>query len=219
MGVLPHSLHHGGQIRFDLASGSGNAQRGHHIEKPLRLSGDHGDPVFRCRRDEGDQLHPILPANRQEFLLLLKGQIGEDQSVDPRLPAGGEESLRSIGEHHIGVGHKNQRYRYIPAQVPHQSEDPVRGDPALQGPEVSPLDHRTLGDGVGEGNAQLDEVRAVFHSSPDGGGGGLQIRVAAGDKRDKCLSAGKCLCDLTHGDPPLCIGRWRHSPCRLGPRW
>ena len=162
------------------------------------------------------EISPVPPANRQEFLLLLKGQIGEDQSVNPRLPAGGEKALRSIGEHHIGVGHKNQRYRYIPAQVLHQSEDLVCGDPALQGPEVSPMDHRPLGGGVGEGNAQLDEVRAIFHCGPDGGGGGLQIWVAAGNKRDKCLSAGKCLCDLTHGGPPLCIGRWRRSPCRPG---
>ena len=133
-GVLPHSLHHGGQIRFDLASGTGHSERRDHIEKALCFPGNHGDPVLGGGRDEGDQSHPVPPAKRQKFLLLLKGQIGEDQSVDPRLPAGGEKALRSIGEHYIGVGHKNQRYCYITAQVPHQSEDLVCGDPVLQGP-------------------------------------------------------------------------------------
>ena len=83
--------HHGGQIRFDLASGSGNAQRGHHIENPSASLAIMAILSLGGRCDEGDQLHPILPANRQEFLLLLKGADRGRISPSIPSPAGGEK--------------------------------------------------------------------------------------------------------------------------------
>lgn len=97
-----------------------------------------------------DQIHPVLFAKRQEFLLPFKRWIGQDESVCSDVLTGEENPFPAAGEDHVGVGHEHQRHHHIPAQVPHQSEDLVCGDDAFQRPEAGPLDHRHFGGGIGE---------------------------------------------------------------------
>ena len=141
-----------------------------------------------------DQIHPVLFAKRQEFLLLFKRWIGQDESVCSDVLTGEENPFPAAGEDHVGVGHEHQGHHHIPAQVPHQSEDLVCGDDAFQRPEAGPLDHRHFGGGIGEEDPLFHQIGAVVHGGPDCSG--LQIRIAAGDQWDKRLPVNKSICDL-----------------------
>ena len=219
LGVFPHHLHDGGKVGLDLTAGAGDAEAGHDIQKSLRLFGDHGDAVLGGGRDHGDEVHAVPAAEGGKLIFFLVRQVGQDHAVDADRRAGGEKALGPVGEHDIGVGHEHHRDGHIPAHLPDQIKDFVRGGARLQGAEVGPLNDRSLGSRVGEGDAQLDEVGSICGHRADGSSGGPQIGVAAGDERNERLAVGKGLCNVTHGDPPLCSGQWRRSPCRRGRKW
>ena len=218
LGVLPHCVHDRAQVGGDLAAGAGDPQAGHQIEEALRLPGNSGNAVLRCGGDEGNKVQAVGAAGCGKLLLLLVGDVGQDDAVHPNFCCPGQEAVGTVGEDHVGVGHEHQRDGYVLSQLLHQSKNLVRGDVPLQGPQISSLDDGTLGGGVGEGYAQLDKVSPVGGSGTDGGSGGLQVGVAAGEKGNKCLAVVKGSFDLTHGYPLLCNGQWRRSPCRHGPR-
>ena len=213
---LPHQLHHGPDVRGDLAAGAGDTHGGDDVQEAAGLPGDHGDAVLGGGGHQGDQIQAVPLADGLELLLLLKGHVRQDEAVDANAGAGGDEPLRAVGEHHVGVGHEHHGDGDIFPQLPDHVEDLIRGNAAGQCPDVGRLDDGTLGGGVREGDAQLNEIRSGPDSLPDHPDGGLQVRVAAGDEGDERLAVGKGLCNVTHGDSPLCTGRWRRSPCRPG---
>ena len=149
----------------------------------------------------------ILPAQGQEFFLLFEWQIRQDQPVNADLLTSGDELLRPVGKDHVGIGHKDHGNGHVFAQIFHKIEDFICCGPRLQGPQVGFLDHRSFCRGVGKGNAQFNQVRAVLHGSPYRFACGFQVRITAGNKGNECLAVIKSICNLTHGDPPLCSGR------------
>ena len=68
----------------------------------------------------------------------------------------------AIPEQYIQVGHKHQGNVHLGRYLCHQIKHLVRGDPLGQGANVGILDHRPLGNGIGEGNAHLDQIAAVL---------------------------------------------------------
>ena len=198
--LAAHQLHHGADVRGDAAAHTRHAQAGHHVHKAAGLPGDHGDAMLRRGGNEGDEVKPVLAAQGRELLLLLKGHVGENQPVHADVPAGGEEFLRPVGEHHVGVGHEHHGHAHIPAQIPHQVKAAVGGGSGLQGTGVGSLDHRALRRGVGEGNAQLDHIRPGLRHGADSGSGGFKVRVAAGDERNEGLAPGKGVSNTAHSE-------------------
>ena len=59
-----------------------------------------------------------------------------------------------------------------------------------------------------------DQVSAIRRSRADDCRRCLQIRIPAGDERDKCFLSVKCFLYPTHKYPPLCILQWQRSPYR-----
>ena len=108
-----------------------------------------------------------------KLVFFLIGQVGQDQPVDADRRAGGEKPLGPVGEHDIGIGHEHHGDGHIPAHLPHKVKDLIRGSACLQGAEVRALNDRALGGGVGEGDAQLNEVGTVCSHGADGGDGGF----------------------------------------------
>ena len=169
----PHHLHDGTKVGLDFAPGAGDAQAGDQVQEPFRLLGDHGDAVGRGGSDEGDEIDPVLMAEGQKLLLLLEGQVGQNQAVHADVPTGGDELFRAVGKYHIGISHEHHRHGHVLAQLPHEVKNLVGGHASLQRPQVGSLDDRPFGHGVGERDAQLDEVGAVLDGGANGGGGGL----------------------------------------------
>ena len=158
-------------------------------------------------------------AGGEELLFFFIRHIGQDQAIDADLLAGGDKFLAAIGKNHVGVGHEHHGDGDILAQFADEIKNFISGHATLQCAQVGPLDDRALGGGVGERDAQLNQISPVGGHGADGCGGGSQVGVAAGDERDKRLAVGKSFGDVTHGYPPLCSGQWRRSPCRRGPKW
>lgn len=101
LGALADQCHNGIQICLDLVSGSGHAQTGYHIDESFCLGSDHGDPVFRGRRDHGDQVHTVLLTIWKKLLLFLIRNIRQDQSINADFLANRDEILRPIGIYHV----------------------------------------------------------------------------------------------------------------------
>ena len=125
------------------------------------------------------------------------------------------ETAATIATGRLGIFHGMKSYF---CQDQFGQIAPVYSISAGQRPDVGRLDNGALGGGFGEGDAQFDKVGPRLCHGPDHLGGGLQVRVTAGDEWDERLAAGKGLCNVTHEDPPLCTGRWQRSPCRPGRR-
>ncbi len=81
--------------------------RGHHIEKPFRLSGDHGDPVLGGRCDEEISSTPYCLQTGRNSSFSSKRRSGGSVRRSPS-PGRRRKALSAIGEHHIGVGHKTR---------------------------------------------------------------------------------------------------------------
>ena len=118
-----------------------------------------------------------------------KGTSGRIRPSTPTSRAGGENRSDPVGEHHIGVGHENQGHRQHPGAdartISKILSVVMPPDSAL---DIGCLDDRALRGGVGEGDAQLDEVGSRFCHGPDQPLGGLQVRVAAGDEGNERLA-------------------------------
>ena len=240
--VRAHLPHDRRKVRLYLSSRAGHAQARHDIEETLRLLRDHRDTAGRCRRDQRDQLYAVFAAGRQKLLALLKRNVRKDQTVYSDLTAGFQETFRAVGKYHIGVRHEHHRDRHVLAQFTHKIKDLIGSYAALKRAHVGLLDHRALRRRIGEGNAELHQIRAVSDSLAHGLRRGRKIRIPAGDERNECLAVIKRFRDpvaavflrlagcifrcidrnafacITHGCPPLCIWRSPHSPYRRGRR-
>ena len=86
-------------------------------------------------------------------------------------------------------------------------KDLVGRDAAGKRPEIRPLDHGTFRGRIGEGDTQLDQVRAVFDRGTYDRSCRFQIGIAAGDEGNEGFSVCKSFADITHGYPPLCSAR------------
>ena len=216
--VFPHEGDDGGEVGLDLTALARDAERRDDIEEALGLARDHRDAVFRRRCDEGDEVDAVLAARGKKFFLFLIRHVRQDEPVDANIAAVGQKALCAVGKDDIRIRHKNHGDRHAAPQLAHEIENLVGRYAALQGAQVSGLNDGPLRRGVGEGNAELDEVGTVLRGSADGSRGRFKIGVAAGQKGDERLAVVKCSCKITHEDPPLCSGRWRRSPCRRGRR-
>lgn len=61
-GVLADQIHHGGNIRLDLAAGAGNAQGGNNVDKAAGLLGNHSNALLRGGGNQADEIQPVLAA-------------------------------------------------------------------------------------------------------------------------------------------------------------
>ena len=214
--IFPDQLDDCADIRGNLCPCAGHAKTRYDIDKAFRLFCNHGDPVLGCGRDQGDQRYMILAAQVGKLLLFFKGKIRQDQTVDADLRAGFDKNFRIIGKDNVGICHKYHRNSHVFAQVTYQIKDLVSGGAACKRAHIRLLNDRSLGRGIGERDAELNEICACIYHGAHHLCGRFQIRIAACDERNKCLSVSECFCNsFSHGYPPLCNGRWRRSPCRL----
>ena len=136
-------------------------------KKSFRFFCDPGDAVFGSRGDQRHQIHTVLTAERQEFFFFLKWQIRQNQSVDRSIFTPREEAFRAVGEHNIGVSHKDHGNVYLAAEIFHKGKDLIGCNAAGQRSQVCALDHGPLRGGIRERNAELNQIRAVFHGGAD----------------------------------------------------
>ena len=75
------------------------------------------------------------------------------------------------------------------AQAADDVEADGGGDSGLEGAEGRALNGGAVGKGIGEGDAELDDVGAAFEESGDEPEGGVDVRVAGGEVGDEAGAA------------------------------
>ena len=138
---------------------------------------------------------------------LLQGQVGDDEAVHAQAPGFLGGAFQAVLQDGVVIAHQNQRNFGFLAQFPRQFQDFLEMHPLFQGPVTGRLDGGAIGQGVGEGNAQLQQVRAPGGHLQGQGFGGLKIRVPGGDKGNEGFFAPlfefpKYRVNALHSSPP-----------------
>lgn len=106
-GILADQLHHGGNIRLDLAAGTGNAKGGNDVDKAAGLFCNHGNALLRGGGNQADEIQPILAAQAVKLFFFLIRHIGKDQAVHADLGGSGNELFAALindKEYHTANG-------------------------------------------------------------------------------------------------------------------
>ena len=102
---------------------------------------------------------PIAIANVPESDGLLRRKIHHDKAIDTNVLAILKQALFTIPHNRVKVAHKhNRRLQTLAPCLANKIKDSADGDTIGQGLGVGFLDGRAIGDGVSEGNAQLDDI-------------------------------------------------------------
>ena len=158
----------------------------------------------------------MIPAGFLDEALLLERNVRDDDAVDAGLFAARHEFIDAVDEHRIDVGHEDERRIDFGAQFSHHLENIVGIDAVRQSPLIGFLDGRAFRNGIGERDADFDDVRSVRNDFPDDCFRGFQVWIPCSNERDECFMLKGC-CDLIHGCQLPCILRLLQRPYRHGP--
>ena len=115
---------------------------------------------------------------------LLHADVGEQAAID----AGGlriaRQAFESVTERRVEIGEKQQGDFGSPAYLGRNSEHFGKRGAGAQRAFSRLLDDGTVGDGVGEGHAQFDEIGAAAFERGDQFRGGLGRWIAGGQVGD-----------------------------------
>lgn len=106
-GALADQIHHGGNIRLDLAAGAGNAQGGNNVDKAAGLLGNHSNALLRGGGNQADEIQPVLAAQAVKLFFFLIKHIGKDQALHADLGGSGNELFAALindKEYHMANG-------------------------------------------------------------------------------------------------------------------
>ena len=113
----------------------------------------------KSKKEEKCWNSPIAIANVPESDGLLRRKINHDKAIDTNLIAILKQTLLTITHNRVKVAHKhNRRLQTLAPCLANKIKDSADGDTIGQGLGVGFLDGRAIGDGVSEGNAQLDDI-------------------------------------------------------------
>ncbi len=91
--------------------------------------------------------------------VFVRGQVGEDEPVHSGLFEHAEKALRPHRQHRVEVGHEEEGLIGESPDFLHKRRHIGHTNPLLQGLLGGPLNHRAVAQGVGVGQAHLEQVR------------------------------------------------------------
>ena len=172
--------------RFRRSAFPGDTQAGDAVEEPGRPFADAPQPFGGgVWGDHEDEIHPLFPEKGSEALSLVEGQVGDDDPRHSRPGGVGGELLLAVGEDGVHVPHEHPGGGYFVPEVLQHAEDLLQGGPSGEGPLGRLLDHGTVRQGVGEGDAHFQNVRTFRVEELQQVRRGFQIRIAGGNVGDE----------------------------------
>ena len=156
---------------------AGGPRERHGVDEPARLRADGGDPLRRGRgRHERHQRQTLGVARRPQLARLVEGQVGNDQPGGARGGRPQREGLRTGGQHDVGVDHQDDRH---PRREPlAHAEHPVRSGARGQRGRARGMDHRPVGERIGERDPELEQIGPGVGRGEPGGDRFLEARKA-----------------------------------------
>ncbi len=92
---------------------------------------------------------------------LFGGAVHHDQAIHAGVGGLLRKGLIAAAQQRIEVAHQDdRRIAILGAKTPYQSENRLHRRAVVQSAKRGALDRRTVRHGIGEGNAQFDQVRA-----------------------------------------------------------
>jgi hypothetical protein len=116
---------------------------------------------------------------------LLGRQVQGQHRVDPGRGRRPHVGVHAVGEDEVVVGVEDDRHLALLAQAPHELQDARRGHAALEGALRRQLVGGPVGQRVGKGDAELEDVGPARDHRPAGGERGVKIRIARAEVRDE----------------------------------
>ncbi len=168
-------------------------------------------------RQQEDQVHAMRAQPGSEVLAFFGGVVHDQHPVHAGLGRVAHEGVLAVALvvalHRVGVAHEHHRgLRVALAELAHVAEH--LGHAHAQGEGLFPglLDHRAVGHGVGERNAELDHVGAGLHHAVHQRRRDVREREAGGHVGDEGLAAaglqvGERRPDAALGGHRRCRGR------------
>ena len=134
---------------------SGRAGDRDEVEPAVRLAGGEANPLVR--RSGCDEL------DAADLRLLSRRKVGDDHARGTGGASVRREALPAVGLEQRGVGHRHQRHVDACPHAREAVEAGLRAHPLRERPLGGSPDHGAVGERVGEGEAELDEVGAALH--------------------------------------------------------
>ena len=228
---VPHEPH---ELRRHLRPLTRDPGERDQVDEPAARARDPAEPLRPARRRrERDQVEARGLGRPPERPALVDRAIRHDQPGHARLREILRHPVEPVPIERVEVRHDDQRRPDPPAHLGEHGQEPVEARPPLERADGGALDRRAVREGIGEGQADLDHVRAAGVRLLDQPGGHLEARVAGDEVRDERALApaaepGERLVNARHGAPrsPGPPRRARRPgprercrrPCRLGPR-
>jgi hypothetical protein len=210
---VERDLRRGARPRDEPGEGGGEAvararrpRQGDEVEPAVGVLRGERDPlVGRGRCDELDAV---------ELVMLVDGQVGDDQARCARGPGVRVEPLVAVGLEQRRVGHRHERHVDALTDLREALEAGGGPHPAGECPLRRPPDDGPIGERVGEREAELDDIGAAL----DGRLGELG-RVPSGHQVDDegLHSPGRREKRVMSDRPPHRRGRERITPSRMNP--
>ena len=172
------------RARCDAVTRAGHAQTRDAVQEASAKLRGLLDPRVRAgRRQQEHRGQSVRARRRQPRLRLLRRQVGDQHTGDAGLSASGSERRQPVLVHRVVVGHDDEGDVDVqPGQV---GDDPLRRSTRSQRGLRGRLDHRSVHDGIGERDADLDRHRAGAFERLHHAQRVIERRVARRQERDQ----------------------------------
>ena len=176
-------------------AGAGDAGHGHAVHEGGGRGGDQVESLRRCSSASpcgtsetpapaaSAASPPASRASERSARGFVERQVGDDEGFHAGRGGAREEPLGAEGEHGVQVGEQHEGSGGAVRRG--EPQDVVGRDPGGERGVGRLLHHGAVGDGVGERDAELDDVGAGIDERRDQAVAGLQVRVAAGQVGDE----------------------------------
>ena len=117
-------------------------------------------------------------------------QVRYDAAGHARPRGVGGEAFQSVLQEGIEVAHEHEARLEAPGPLFEPVHNPFEGDALFQRASGGVLDHRAVGDGIGEGDADFDYVRAAGVQFLDDAPERIECGEARGDEGNERRASG-----------------------------
>jgi len=165
---------------------AGHAEPRNHVEKTgpeLRRSGD--PLVGRRRTDQEYRVQPGVDQYLSQRPSFLDGVIEQQYAVHPGVPGLSCKGGRIHPDDRVRISEENDRRVVSLAEPPDEIQRAAQRHPRGQGALAGALNHRAIGQWIGERHTHFNRVRAAARNRVEDSRRPLGVRIASRDVGDE----------------------------------
>mmetsp|Transcript_53020 Transcript_53020/g.148809 ORF Transcript_53020/g.148809 Transcript_53020/m.148809 type:complete len:565 (+) Transcript_53020:627-2321(+) len=159
-----HARNHLSDLCVHTGASAGDAQHANDIDEGVgELRRNLHALIRACRRDDRHEAQAVLDTLRVEVTRLLCWEVDDDEAIDALRGGLLAGAVKAVLQEVVVVAHHHQGddQTLLPGLL-HEAEAVLQRSVLQERQARRLLDGRAVGQGIGEGNAQLDDVRAAL---------------------------------------------------------